>query len=113
MKVYISLPVTSRDEPTKHEKIVAAKERVEFLKQYLYNFVHFGDNPEFISVFDLQYSEDLTEAVVLGRCVTAVLDCDAIFMDLGWQHSNGCTLEYIAARTYQKRIFNMDEIQEL
>jgi hypothetical protein len=111
MKVYISLPVTSREEKTRHEQVEAAKKRVEFLKGYLDNFVSFGDNPEFVSVFDLDYSEDLTEAVILGRCVTAVLDCDAIYVDLGWRNSKGCTLEYLAARTYQKRLFDMDEIQ--
>lgn len=105
MKVYISLPVTSREEKTLQEQVQAARKRAEFLKGYLDNFKEF-EGSEYVSVFDLEdYDENLTEAEILGRCVTAVLDCDAIFLDFGWNYSKGCSLEFRAATIYNKKIY--------
>ena len=51
MKLYIATPINARQEPTMREKLVAAKHRVEMLKEILADDARFK-NYELISTFD-------------------------------------------------------------
>ena len=103
MKLYIATPINARQEPTMREKLVAAKHRVEMLKAILADNVRFKDY-ELISTFDFNDRNE-TEEKAMSRCIYHVLTSDAIFLDLGWITSQGCTLEYLTAKIYGKQIF--------
>ena len=103
MKLYIATPINARQEPTMREKLVAAKHRVEMLKAIIANDIRFKDY-ELISTFDFNDWNE-TEEKAMSRCIYHVLTSDAIFLDLGWITSQGCTLEYLTAKIYGKQIF--------
>ena len=103
MKLYIATPINARQEPTMREKLVAAKHRVEMLKAILADDVRFKKY-ELISTFDFNDWNE-TDEKAMSRCIYHVLTSDAIFLDLGWITSQGCTLEYLTAKIYGKQIF--------
>ena len=103
MKLYIATPINARQEPTMREKLVAAKRRVEMLKEILADDVRFWDY-DLISTFDINDWYD-TEERAMSRCIYHVLTSDAIYLDHGWTASKGCNLEYQAAKIYGKQIF--------
>lgn len=103
MKLYIATPINARQEPTMREKLVAAKRRVERLKAIIANDIRFKDY-ELISTFDFNDRND-TEEKAMSRCIYHVLTSDAIYLDHGWIASQGCNLEYLAAKIYGKQIF--------
>ncbi len=103
MKLYIATPINARQEPTMREKLVAAKHRVEMLKEILADDVRFK-NYELISTFDFNDMYE-TEEKAMSRCIYHVLTSDAIYLDHGWTASKGCNLEYLTAKIYGKQIF--------
>ena len=103
MKLYIATPINARQEPTMREKLVAAKHRVERLKEILADDVRFKKY-ELTSTFDFNDMYD-TEEKDMSRCIYHVLTSDAIYLDHGWTASKGCNLEYQAAKIYGKQIF--------
>ena len=107
MNLYIATPINARQEPTMREKLVAAKHRVEMLKEILADDVRFK-NYELISTFDFNYMNDVAEKAML-RCIYHVLTSDAIYLDHGWTASKGCNLEYLTAKIYGKQIFEHSE----
>ena len=107
MKLYIATPINARQEPTLREKLVAAKRRVEMLKEILADDVRFKDY-ELISTFDFNDWND-TEEKAMSRCIYHVLTSDAIYLDHCWTASKGCILEYITAKSYGKEIFEHSE----
>ena len=107
MKLYIATPINARQEPTMREKLVAAKRRVEMLKEILADDVRIKDY-ELTSTFDFNDMND-TEEKAMSRCIYHVLTSDAIYLDHGWTASKGCNLEYITAKIYSKRIFEHSE----
>lgn len=107
MKLYIATPINARQEPTMREKLVAAKHRVEMLKEILADDVRFKDY-ELISTFDFNDWNDKEEKA-MSRCIYHVLTSDAIYLDLGWPMSKRCHLEYVAAKLYDKQIFEYFE----
>lgn len=109
MKLYIATPINARQEPTMREKLLAAKPRVEMLKEILANDVQFKDY-ELISTFDVNNMCDGDEEKVMAKCIYHVLTSDAIYLDHGWTASKGCNLEYRAAKIYGKQIFEHDKL---
>ena len=103
MKLYIATPINVRQELTMREQLVAAKHRVEMLKEILVDDARFKDY-EMISTFDFNGMND-TEEKAMSRCIYHVLTSDAIYLDHGWTASKGCNLEYLTAKIYGKRIF--------
>ena len=103
MKLYIATPINARQEPTMLEKLVAAKRRVEMLKEILADDARFK-NYELISTFDFNDRNE-TEEKAMSRCIYHVLTSDAIYLDNGWTASKGCNLEYLTAKIYGKHIF--------
>ena len=109
MRLYIATPINARQEPTKRGELLAAKHRVEMLKEILSDDSRFRDW-EMTSTFDLPHGSVYDEAQALGLCVSAVISSDAIYLDHGWTASKGCNLEYRAAKIYGKQIIRHDEI---
>lgn len=89
--------------------MMAAKHRIEMLKEILADDVQFKDYG-LVSTFDLPHNGELDEAHALGQCVTTVMQCDAIYLDHGWTASKGCNLEYRTAKIYGKQIFEHDNL---
>jgi len=108
MRMYIATPINARKGRDLREKLVAAKHRIELLKEVLSNDEQFKDY-ELLGTFDVPHRND-NEISILGECVTAVLWSDAIYLDHGWQTSKGCNLEYRAAKIYGKMIFEHDKL---
>jgi hypothetical protein len=109
MKLYIATPINARKEQGFRNKFKAAKQRVKQLKAIIgsdYRFYGF----ELVSSFDVNNSDSLSEAVAMGKCIQAVIECDAIYLDHGWQSSKGCNLEYRAAKIYDKEIYEHDNL---
>lgn len=106
-RLYIATPINGRKGRNLEEKKEIAHARVRVLKKLLSGAPEFQDY-EIFSTFDLPHDGDTTEARALGDCVTAVLNCDAIYMDHGWLQSKGCNLEYRAAKIYGKTIYYHD-----
>lgn len=103
-KLYIVTPINARREPTFRTKYMAARHRVNMLKEIIGDDERFADY-EPTSTFDLPHSENEDEATAMSKCVNAVMTCDAIYLDRGWNNSKGCRLEYHTAKIYEKGIF--------
>ena len=110
MKLYIATPINARNEKTFKEKYLAAKHRVNMLKEILQYDERFPSGMEMVSSFDINPIGAYAESQAMGRCVTEVLESDAIYLDHGWQSSNGCNLEYRTAKIYDKEIYEHDKL---
>lgn len=111
MRVYIATPINAREGGSMEQKLAAAQERIRHLKQVLKGMNMFS-GCEFFSTFDIPRdpNADNTEARAMGDCITAVLNCDAIYLDKGWLQSKGCNLEYRAAKIYGKFIYYYNKL---
>lgn len=92
MKVYISIPISSR--PV-HE----AKYHAEVIKAKLEHHDH-----ECITPFDVCPEADKSYAYYMGRDIEVILaeDVDAVVFGRGFEDSLGCNLEHAAAMIYGK-----------
>lgn len=109
MKLYIATPINARPKQTLKEKLLAAEHRIESLKDTLASDRRFHDY-EIISTFDLSHNVDCSEASAVGKCITAVMESDAVYLDCGWEKSNGCRVEYRTAQIYGKQIYKYNEL---
>lgn len=80
-KVYISLPVTGNNynDQSNHAFNVAASLGMK------------GFDP--VSQFDVVKRPEAPDNEVMGKCVEALLLCDAICLCKGWQESQACKAE--------------------
>lgn len=104
-KIYISTPVTSRPEATMREKWDAAKARVEELKKYRITREDLRCYEQTVSTFDIN-DFGCSDAEAMGRCLQAVIECDAILYDYNEikHESRGCRAERAIATIYNKVI---------
>lgn len=56
----------------------------------------------FVSSFDVNKSQNISEDIAMGNCIHAVIECDTIYLDHAWQSSKGRNLEYRDAKIYDK-----------
>ena len=104
-KIYISLPVTSRKEQTIRERVEAAFKRCELLKRRIAGVDAFK-GWEIVTPFDVApIGTTKTEAEIMGGCVQAVLESDAILLDRDYTESKGARLEAEAAALYGKQVY--------
>lgn len=120
MKIYIATPVNGRKEATLEEKREGAYKRVKELEYKLSKSVNGMEFAEFHSSFDSDiapinveltrkmYGYELpSEAIIMGKCVQRVMECDAIYMDIFNMDSKGCRIESYVANVYGKMIVNL------
>lgn len=106
-KIYISLPVTSRKEPTIQERVEAAEKRCRCITARLKRLQAFAEW-KIVTPFDVAPAgTSKTEAEILGGCVQAVLECDAILLDYDYTQSRGARLESAAAALYGKKVYTV------
>lgn len=92
MKVYISLPISSRPEQE-------AREHADRVKAALSRAGHTPVNPfENFLDKDAQYIDHLCADLRM------LYDCDAIYLCEDWQFSRGCLIEANFAREFGKEI---------
>ena len=113
MKIYIATPVNARKEATLEEKRKAAWRRIAKLIERVWcEEDELQEHIDCHSSFDDDIAplskpiELLPESVVIGRCVTRVMECDVILMDWGYENSKGCTVEHTTALVYGKKIIH-------
>ncbi len=68
MKIYISLPINGRPEPTFDARYAAAQRRCALIISLLRKCDEFRD-AEFVHTFDLNPLGAVTEAQAMGRCI--------------------------------------------
>lgn len=110
MKIYLATPVNGRKEKTLIQKQLAAKKRVEEMKNYLRRWY---PDAEYLSVYDIDTPSGLmklSEPLIMGLCVELVMTCDTIILDDGWENSQGCTVEYFVAMQYGKQVETLNHI---
>lgn len=109
MKLYIATPINARPEQVFRNKYKAAQRRARELKDII-NTDHRFYGYTLVSSFDVNKSQNISEAIAMGNCIQAVIECDAIYLDYAWQSSKGCNLEYRAAKIYGKLIYEHDSL---
>ena len=104
-KLYISLPVTSRKEQTIAERVQASFERCKFLVKRLSRVDAFR-GWQVVTPFDVApVGTTKTEAEIMGGCVQALLECDAVVFDFDYSVSKGCKVEETVALYYGKPMY--------
>lgn len=92
MKVYISLPISSRPE---HE----AREHADRVKAALSRAGHTPVNP-----FEIYHGKEADNIDMLSNNLRALHSCDAIYLSENWQFSRECRIEANCAREFGKEI---------
>ena len=105
MTLYIATPINARPEETFGEKFRGARERVQELKVRLQADERFRTFDDMTSGVDVCPLGGFTEAKAMGRCIQAVLESDAVYMDDGYETSKGCLLEYDTCRRYKIPVY--------
>lgn len=105
MKLYIATPINGRREETFAVKFEAAQARVQELKEQLRANPKFAKYTQMTSGVDVCPLGAYTEAKAVGRCVQAVLESDAVYMDMDYERSKGCLLEYDTCYRYKIPVF--------
>lgn len=114
LKIYIATPVNARRERTHVERFIAARDRVQHLKEVIAGGICSPDGLMYnvgkcVSTFDVNDS-CASEAEAMGRCIELLMTCDAIYLDHGWLQSKGCNLEYRCAKIYGLTVFEHDKL---
>lgn len=91
-KVYVSIPVTGEDynDQRNHAFIVVTNLGIK------------GYDP--ITPFDIIPRPSVSYKEAMGKCIEALLDCDAICLCKGWDKSRGCRAELQVALVYEKDV---------
>lgn len=95
MKIYISLPITGYD-------LQERKQYAQSIKDFLLTYYK---DCEVITPFDICNEENKPYSYYMGKDLEALLECNATYFCAGWQSSQGCLLEYEAAKIYGKKTY--------
>lgn len=99
MRLYIATPINARKEKSVKARFINARVRCETLRDLLSEEHIFRGFTEIVTPFDVNpIGSTTSETLALSRCVAAVLESDAIYLDHGWESSKGCNLEYRTAK---------------
>ena len=102
MKVYLCLPINSREEESLELRKMEAMDRALSITEFLLSELHpvTAINPLYIRAST--YEEFIT------KCLSELLKCDVIFIDKDTDLSRRCRLEKSAAMIYEKQILTLD-----
>ena len=87
MKVFVSLPITGKEDWARQEAA-----RVKELLQ--------GKGFEAVTPFDCAPEPGREIGYYMGRCVDTLLSCDRICQHPDWRESKGCAVENATADVY-------------
>ena len=90
MKVYVSIPITGKDYDEQVKHAVEVKAALS------------NDGHDAITPFDVVKSPETPYNESMGKCIEALLGCEAIYLCEHWATSRGCCAEYQVARVYGK-----------
>ena len=97
-RIYISIPISNLDV---HRQRMIANEISIALKQKWYKVI----NPfEVCEMVNKDLTDEHYYAECMGKDIAELLKCDAVYFCHGWEKSNGCLLEFAAAKLYNKKI---------
>lgn len=87
-KVYVSIPITGEDYNSQRDHACVV---IKELKRQGYDVV---------TPFDIVKSVTTPYNEAMGKCVAALLECEAIYLCKDWQKSKGCSAELQIALIY-------------
>jgi hypothetical protein len=100
MNIYISLPITG-----------IVPDEVEASATYAAGVLE-KKGHTYVSPLDIN-DPDSDYNTCMGRCIHALLGCDAVVVLEGWSCSKGCRLEAEAAKIYGKPLYKgLDAVPE-
>ena len=111
--IYISTPINARVETTFDAKLAGALDRIDAIRKIIDEKFPNPEQTLPLSTFDVNPIGLMTEEEAMARCIHAVLKSDAIVLDDGWENSNGCQLEAMAAKLYGKNIFTLESLKKI
>ena len=108
MKIYISLPITDKDEATQRRHAIRIKNQIEL------------NGHDAVNPFDL-YDElclihrhckkpKPTYEEIMLEDIAALTNCDSIVLCEGWTLSKGCDMEYHHAKQLGLKIIDEKEL---
>lgn len=102
-RVYISLPISGYDLEERKKYANEAKVLVARLlrEDAIAQYKQFQNT---ITPFDVCPEADKLYSYYMGKDIEALLECDTVYFCKGWQNSDGCMLEFAAAKIYGKQI---------
>lgn len=100
MRIYLSGPISGHDLNERRQTFDAVQQTLEALGHTVFNPMRNG-MPAEASTYQHMH-----------RDITALLQCDAIFMMEGWLHSKGCKLEFDVATAIGIPVF-FEEAQDI
>lgn len=100
--IYVSTPVTSRQEKTIEEQMFCAYRRHRELEKLWKSQIGVGDAFE---TFYWVTNERMSNAEAMGRCIELLLTCDTILVDADYEKSNGCRSELEVAKIYGLEVY--------
>lgn len=106
-KVYFATPINGRKELSIVDRLWNALHRCQEVRAKLK-----AAHPDWIVCYSFMVCpihEELSESEAMGRCVTLLMECDALILDDGWMGSAGCNVERSVALNYGKKILTIKE----
>jgi len=108
MKIYISIPITNKDEATQRKHASKIKSMIESNNHNAVNPFDIGDILEKFIKDSLRRKPTWHEYMV--EDIAALTDCDAIVLCEGWTLSKGCSEEYNHAKQLDLLIIDECEL---
>ena len=96
--VYISIPMKGKD--LKHQEMIVNEIAIVFKSQGYNTITPF----EACEMINKNLPDNLLYAECMGKDIAELLKCDTVYFCKGWEKSNGCLLEFTAAKLYNKKI---------
>lgn len=94
-RLYVSLPISGYD----------LEERKQYARLVEMRLVEEMPKPlQVITPFTVCPDSDKPYSYFMGKDIEALLECDTVYFCKGWQNSDGCMLEFAAAKIYKKEI---------
>lgn len=94
-KMYISLPITGREE----------KERREYAERIIAMIEHTWPDYEIVNPLDNKLGYSVHWSKHMRKDIEMLIGCDAIYMCKDWQWSHGCKLEHDIATSCGLEVF--------
>lgn len=91
-KIYVSIPVSKENyvDQRNHSFVIATNLA---MKDY-----------DVVTPFDVIKNADISSNEAMGSRITAMLDCDSVFMCMGWEKSIHCKIELQTAILCGKKV---------